>query len=322
MKLIEKLKSLFPRSGKAQSLDELARQRKVRKAGWYKTNLQTLDGVLKAVLSRFNKIASHDLDFSIQYRKGRPKSGDEYVSVDFKNGRIKVFLSAGAPLIFEHTPTLLSNKLIEALFDENHLTIDFAPSKRVLLHDAKYVDAAVQEVLNYYGKERGITLDKDKVRNKFAESTELFGTPIMKQKLSMLLIKPLSPSRHRIALELNGTLSSVERLVSSPEIGDRQVPVWTVIAHLAMLSTLARKFGLISTALRCRDLLSQKNLGKHLIRIELIELKDRKLADRFTNIEQPFLVALQIEKAIAGYNLLMNNFEHIFEFYFDNAELY
>jgi hypothetical protein len=299
-------------------LERFVFDRRIRQLGWTLSHFFELSGALQTALQKFEQMTGHQTRFDLIFQLRHKRSPDALFTFNPEKKEIRIYLLPGPREVMAEVPPQVAWQLA-------HLFMYFYTHGRALtsgVHfqlsaERNWIEPGLKMINSFYLEERGLQLDRGQLKDLFMTLVEHYGLKIVEWKLAYRLLNPhFLPARH-IEREIDRLVADFTAKVTPSLVDPREVPLWSMIAYMAMMSTLAKRYGAPFSYIKCQSALSGDN-GRNLAALELLQVSDREL-DYFR--QYPMETEKQLRLAPASYNVVFNAFHLVFQYYFDQVTI-
>jgi|GEM_PF-6638896 len=292
--------------------DRIAGNQRLWRAGWRLKEIKRLATTLQSALRRFEKATDRRQLFRVDFLFENPVLEDAFFAIDKEKNVIEVYLRTGPKNVLGKIPWFFAQELADLCLEICQQPFPPSGVRFSLLEDRYLMEQGIKSIRYFYLEERKAPLNEEGLREIFLKLAEHYGMDIIKRKLCYHFLEPHISARSDVEIMVNSVVADFIAKVIPFIVDPDEVPLWSMIAFMAMQATLAKRYGHAMGYLKCQGVLGGK-VGKGMASIEFLQMPEREL-DYFR--QYPIETERQLKLAPAGYNVVFNAFQMVFEHYF------
>lgn len=308
------------RPGMTQKLatKDIAKIPMIKMLGWGPRQLAKLTNILQNALAKMERFTGRRISLKLVLAISHRRDQEATFAILPEKDEIQVYLVHGPKKVLDATTYAVSRELADRFFELYDAEPESISGVRFsIVEDVSVINRGIESMRYFLSTERGLKVNEEGLQELFTTLAEHYGREILKIKLSYYLLQPRIQLAKDISTAVNAVVADFCRKVSPTVVDTEEVPLWSMIAYMAMHATLSKKFAYAEGYLKCQGVLSGKT-AQHMFGIEFLQMPKEDL-DYFRHY--PIETARQFKLAPAGYNVLFNAFQAVFENYYERMRI-
>jgi hypothetical protein len=277
-----------------------------------------MTAALQTALRRFERMTSFQIRYDLILAWEKGADTNSFYSIDPAKKEIRIFLDRDPKEVTATAPVQVSQRLADIFFEVFMKGEALTSGIRFnVFEDVARIEDGERMIHSFFTRDSDIVIERPQSSWEFNNLIQKYGLETMKRKLAYSFLAPHIKPALDIEAEVEQEVSVFSSKVLSTVVDPADLNFWDQIAKLAMLATLAKKYGAAPSYIKCQSLLMGSQ-GQELASIELLQAPSSvlKYLQRY-----PYESRHQLRLVTAGYNILFNSFQYVFDFHFDRMHI-